>query len=547
METKLLKIMPEGVKYPEEQALLAMAGETLLAGGTVAFPTETVYGLGGNALDPSAADKIYLAKGRPSDNPLIVHIADREGLDRLIKKLPKKAEKLMDAFWPGPLTMIFEKSDAVPMKVTGGLSTVAVRFPSNEVAKALIKAGGGYVAAPSANRSGGPSPTTAEHVFQDLDGRVDIIIDGGSSVLGLESTIVDMTVDPPMILRPGFITKEMLEEVVGEIAVDAKLLSESSKQPPKAPGMKYRHYAPRAELTLFEGEPTQVAKEIWRRAKQKLHSGVSLGIIATDEMLSYYRDWAIEDFAGKDGENAEDLLNAEQSGLTDLEIAETISPGLVLRSIGSRLQPETIAQNLYKILREFNETEVEEIYSEAFSRDGLGQAIMNRMTKAAGQKIVRLRTIQALQNIDTIIILSKTDCSRGPLAAHLLKKETLVHPVLIETRGLVAPFPEPVNPLMEAAAQNHQDSLVPHKAAQLSEEDIKETTLFFALDMPMKMRTIRNYEGIQHIYSFDEFLESGEAEIESPYGKDLASYESCYEQTEKIVARIAKKLNRLLL
>ena len=233
--------------------IIKEAGRILKEGGLVAFPTETVYGLGADALNEDAARKIYAAKGRPSDNPLIIHITNMDALGKITRNVSEKAKKVAQHYWPGPLTMIFDKSEIVPYGTTGGLDTVAVRMPVHDVAKEVIDAGGGYIAAPSANTSGRPSPTTAQHVAEDMDGRIDMIVDGGAVDIGVESTILDMTVDPPMILRPGAVTKEMLEELIGEIDVDRTLNQPDSKKVPKAPGMKYRHYAPKAELTIVEG------------------------------------------------------------------------------------------------------------------------------------------------------------------------------------------------------------------------------------------------------------------------------------------------------
>ena len=237
METIIKKIDKNQI----DEDAIREAGEILREGGLVAFPTETVYGLGANALDEEAAKKTYEAKGRPSDNPLIVHIADLEDLSEITENVPPETELLAKHFWPGPLTMIFEKSSLVPYGTTGGLDTVAVRMPSDLIARKLILAAGGYVSAPSANTSGRPSPTTAEHVWEDLNGKIEMIIDGGSVDIGLESTILDMTVSPPMILRPGAITADMLEEVIGVVSVDETILGSESSQAPKAPGMKYRH------------------------------------------------------------------------------------------------------------------------------------------------------------------------------------------------------------------------------------------------------------------------------------------------------------------
>lgn len=328
------------------------AGKILKEGGLVAFPTETVYGLGGNALDPAASMKIYAAKGRPSDNPLIVHIADLKDLARITTEIPEGAQILAKKYWPGPLTMILPKADVVPKETTGGLDSVAVRFPSDRIAQELIKAAGGFVAAPSANTSGRPSPTMAEHVEEDLGDAIEMIIDGGQVGIGLESTIVDFTEDVPVVLRPGYISLEMLREVLGEVRMDKGLLITDSSVRPKAPGMKYRHYAPKADLSIVEGPQEEVIDCINRLTRETAAKGLKAGIIATDETRAQY------------------------------------ASGLVL-SIGSREEEETIAHHLYEVLRDFDEAEVNVIYSEAFYTPRMGQAIMNRLLKAAGHKIIK--------------------------------------------------------------------------------------------------------------------------------------------------------------
>lgn len=241
MNTTILNVSGDSA----DDVKIEAAGNLLKEGKLVAFPTETVYGLGANALDEEAAARIYSAKGRPSDNPLIVHIADWDALGLIVKEIPPEAKLLADKFWPGPLTMIFKKSDRVPYGTTGGLETVAVRMPSHPVAMKLIRAGGGYIAAPSANTSGRPSPTRAEHVKEDLDGRIDMILDGGEVNIGLESTIVDLSEGVPTILRPGYITKEMLEEVLGKVEVDQAIIRDDSNIVPKAPGMNTAIMRPR--------------------------------------------------------------------------------------------------------------------------------------------------------------------------------------------------------------------------------------------------------------------------------------------------------------
>lgn len=348
MKTLICKVNAE----KPEQDIISRAGGILKEGGLVAFPTETVYGLGGNALDAAASEKIYAAKGRPSDNPLIVHIARMEDLEKIVTEVPKKAKILAEACWPGPLTMILPKSEEVPYETTGGLDSVAVRYPSHPVAQALILAAGGYVAAPSANTSGRPSPTTAAHVQEDLTGAVDMILDGGQVGIGIESTIVDFTEEIPTVLRPGYISLEKLKELLGEVKMDKGLLRADASQRPKAPGMKYRHYAPKAELTIVEGSTEYVVAYINQKAKEASKRGRQIGIIGTEETLPYY-----------------------SSG--------------VVRCIGSRKKEEGIALHLYEVLRDFDQCEVEAIYSESFDTPKMGQAIMNRLLKAAGHRVVQ--------------------------------------------------------------------------------------------------------------------------------------------------------------
>ena len=351
MKTVVKNIDRTQLKSEKSKGIIAQAGEILRAGGLVAFPTETVYGLGADGLTEDAAGKIYAAKGRPSDNPLIVHITEIKDLKKIAAVVPGEAYKIADRYWPGPITMIFEKTGEVPYGTTGMLETVAVRMPDDEVAREIIRAGGGFVAAPSANTSGRPSPTSAAHVKEDLDGKIDMIVDGGRVEIGVESTILDMTVTPPMILRPGAVTKEMLEELIGEVSVDRGLIDADSKEPPKAPGMKYRHYAPRAELSIVEGRMEPVIREINRLAEKKIADGYCVGIIGTDETAKKYKNG-------------------------------------IIKSIGTRTDEATIAGHLYSILREFDEERVDYIFCESFPTEGIGSAIMNRLMKAAGHHVI---------------------------------------------------------------------------------------------------------------------------------------------------------------
>lgn len=351
MDTKIVKITDK--QRPQDQELLE-AAEILRSGGLVAFPTETVYGLGANALDETASAKIYAAKGRPSDNPLIAHISCMDELPALVLEIPEAGRQLAEKFWPGPLTMIFKKQVVVPYGTTGGLDTVAVRMPSDPVANRLIRLAGVPVAAPSANTSGRPSPTKAEHVIEDMDGKIEMILDGGEVGIGVESTIVDVSGPVPTLLRPGAITMEMLQETLGHVEIDPAILGPMSGDvKPKAPGMKYRHYAPKAEMTLVEGETEKVVEYINHQAAIAMGAGRRVGIICTEESREFY-------------------------------------PAGLLEVIGSREHEETVAHNLFAVLRDFDERQVDVIFSESFSEDRLGQAIMNRLCKAAGYHIVKV-------------------------------------------------------------------------------------------------------------------------------------------------------------
>ena len=351
MQTKILKIDND---HLDDGPAMREAAEALRAGELVAFPTETVYGLGADALRPEAARKIYAAKGRPSDNPLIIHICKFEQLGLVAREVPPEAKKLAKAFWPGPLTMIVWKNEKVPYETTGGMDTVAVRMPGHPAALKLIEQSGCLIAAPSANLSGRPSPTEAEHVAEDMDGRIPIILDGGPVGIGLESTIIDLTEKTPMILRPGYITQAMLKEVLGtEVVTDPGIIAADSAKKPKAPGMKYRHYAPKADLALVEGEAGAVIEAINRLVREKQAEGLKVGVIATDETKSFYRaDYVV--------------------------------------TVGARSDEDAIAKHLYKILREFDEWKVDAIYSESFSTPRIGQAIMNRLMKAAGHQVINV-------------------------------------------------------------------------------------------------------------------------------------------------------------
>lgn len=345
METKIAITNEENIKQ-----CIKEAAEVIKNGGVVAFPTETVYGLGANALKEECVKKIFVAKGRPQDNPLIVHVASKN-IDEYVKNIPDVANKLIDKFWPGPLTLILEKRNIIPMETSANLDTIGIRMPSNKIAMELIKESGVPIAAPSANISGRPSPTNIERCIEDLKGRVDYILGGEISEVGLESTIVDCTVYPPMVLRPGGITLEMLREVDENIEIDKGLLNNSKEFKPKAPGMKYRHYAPNAKLKIIRGNNKKTIEKINEMVQNYIDEEKSVGILTTRENSSNYPKGRV-------------VILGEENNL------------------------EEIASNLFSALREFNDLGVDIILAEAFNEEGIGVAIMNRLNKAAGYDII---------------------------------------------------------------------------------------------------------------------------------------------------------------
>ena len=350
MNTEVVNINDE-----EFNSKLEKAGQIIKDGGLVAFPTETVYGLGGDALNPESSKRIYGAKGRPSDNPLIVHIARIDDIYKIADGVDDRAVNLMKACWPGPLTIVLKKKEIVPLETTGGLDTVAVRMPKNDCALKFIEASGGYIAAPSANSSGRPSPTRASHVYEDLGGKIEMIIDGGDADIGVESTIVDLSGDIPMLLRPGYIDIELLRKIMGEVLIDPSIAGNvTAGDRPKAPGMMYRHYAPKGDMYIVKGSQEAVVNKINEEFDSCEANNKKVGIIALEETADCYR-------------------------------------GGIVRVAGSEKDEESIAKTIYAILREFDSLGVDVIYSEEFDTPRLGMAIMNRLMKAAGHKIINLK------------------------------------------------------------------------------------------------------------------------------------------------------------
>lgn len=359
-QTKIKKIYIKDICKLYENADIKEAADIIRSGGLVAFPTETVYGLGANALMSEAAKKIYAAKGRPSDNPLIVHISKTEDVNNIAREIPEIFYKLAECFWPGPMTVVLKKRSIIPDDTSGGLDTVAVRLPDNNIARALIEVSKVPIAAPSANTSGRPSPTRASHVFDDMDGRIDMIIDGGTVGIGVESTIVDLTGDIPTLLRPGAVTVEMLQEVCTEVDIDPAIEHLlASGEAPKAPGMKYKHYAPKADMKMLKGNEAAVLDYL---KKEISESEIKTAILTVDE----------------------------HRAVLEKIIADNNKENIKLLSLGSLKDMKTVAHNLFDVLRKCDELGVSTILSESFDESGIGRAVMNRLKKASGFNIIYL-------------------------------------------------------------------------------------------------------------------------------------------------------------
>ncbi len=494
MDTIIKKI--DNISAEKIDESLLEIGEVLKKGGLVAFPTETVYGLGANALDENAAMKIYEAKGRPSDNPLIIHISNIKDLEVVAKDIPLSAKKLAERFWPGPLTMVLNKTALVPYATSGGLDTIAVRLPENELARKIITAGGGFIAAPSANSSGKPSPTAAGHVINDLMGKIEMIVDGGRCNIGLESTIIDLTCEVPTILRPGFITANKLEEVIGRVE---KAADSSDEQSPKAPGMKYRHYAPNAELSIFMGRTKNVVDKIDAMTCECLKNSKLVGIICSKETKDLYKNG-------------------------------------IVNEIGSLSDPNDIAAHLYDILRDFDARGVDYIFSESFFVGELGDAIMNRLEKAAGGKVFICSANIDYENIDTIIFVDNDDVSLSVMAKEIAIEKRTRKNLNILSRGLNVLFSEPVNQKTRTVLENHNLDGKNHSAKRLKQTDFDERTAIVALNIAVKDKIMDRFENTEQLYTISEFFDE-RIVLDDPFGKDIEEYEKCYEILDSVLSK----------
>lgn len=457
METKIVKVDP----LAREESLLLPCAEVLRLGGLVAFPTETVYGLGANALMPEAVSRIFQAKGRPQDNPLIVHVSRPEWVPPLVRDIPEGALRLMETFWPGPLTLLFAKSDLVPPIVTAGLDTVAIRMPDHPVAQRLIDLAGVPVAAPSANLSGKPSPTTFEATLDDLKGRVDIIVDGGPADIGVESTVLDISGPVPKILRPGGLSPEDLSKVLGKVEVASDAPIEGS---PPSPGMKYRHYAPKAPLYLAVGSPEEQAEAIGFHAARHVISGKRVLVLASGENVPAYS-----------------RLDCLWAG------------NLTVLDLGPRSDLPRVASRLFRGLRYADEIAADIILAESFPEVGLGLAIQNRLRRASGG-----RTLDGAENpeVNILLVCSGNTC-RSPMAEVLMRgiwrSECPGLRLNVWSRGTSAMDGMPATPEAQTAMAARGLDLSGHRARTVTEEDLARADAVITMTAGHKTTLTRLY------------------------------------------------------
>ena len=478
METKL---------FSTSAADLTKAAELLKNGKRVIFPTETVYGLGANALDPDAVKSIFEAKGRPSDNPLIVHIAELSQLDSIAEEVPEKAKILIDAFWPGPLTVILKRKNNIPDVVTAGLDTVGIRMPENPVARELIYLSGVPVAAPSANISGRPSPTDAKYVIEDMMGRVEGIIDGGDCQVGVESTVIDMTGEIPTILRPGGVTCEEITELLGEVKGGKEKADD--KETPKSPGMKYTHYAPKAPVKILHGTVLEIENFLKSRPAK-------CGILSFDEFQ----------------------LDTD---------AETIS-------LGSINNPKECARNLFRSLRDMDKLDVKEIYAPEIGNNGLWAAVKNRLYKAAGGKIINATDKE-------IVFVCTGNTCRSPMAEGIFN--SLPDKGYFSTSaGIYAADGNRASGNAVLAMTDMKIDIRNHRARALTPEILECADLVLTMTKNHKEAILSAFPQFSHkVKTLAEFAQTT-GDVSDPYGGDIEIYRSCADEIREHIEKIYNNL-----
>ena len=468
---------------------LQLAAELLRQGGTVIFPTETVYGLGANALDARAAEKICAAKGRPADNPLIVHIAERSALEGLAASVSERAKRLMDAFWPGPLTLILPRAEQVPKAVTGGLDTVAVRMPSQPVARRLLALAGVPVAAPSANLSGKPSPTSFRHVREDMDGRVDAVIDGGDCAVGVESTVLDLTGDRPVLFRPGGVTLEQIEAVIGPVDVVTKA---AAGEAPKSPGLKYKHYAPNAEVRILRGSAEQV-----REYAKEQCAKCRTGMLVFDEL---------SDFGG----------------------------ALIIRSLGSRTRPEEAAHRLFAALRELDAAGAAVILAPEIPESGVWRAVRNRLYRAAGEQIVDLTQNRRRE----ILAVCTGNTCRSPMAEGILRElaRESGQEIQVSSAGLCADG-APVSANAAMAMAERRIDISGHRASQLTPDAARSADLILTMTgAHRQMLAAALPDAADKVFTLAQWA-GEEGDVLDPFGGSLGQYRACRDQIWELLRK----------